>query len=74
MTQSKRKQKLWLRILIFALVIVALGFAITVLSIEVRYRASEKNAVNAESEYNGDYYYFNKLTYKEQLLFKEIKI
>ncbi len=73
MTRQKRKSKLWLRILIFALLIVALGFAVTVLSIEVRYRASEKNAVNTESEYNGDYYYFNKLSYKEQLLFKEIK-
>jgi len=73
MTKPKRKQRLWLRILIFALVIVALGFAVTALSIEVRYKASEKSAASTESEYNGDYYYFNKLTYKEQLLFKEIK-
>ncbi len=73
MTRPKRKRKTWLRILIFALLIVALGIAVTVLSIEVRYKASEKTAVNTESEYNGDYYYFNKLSYKEQLLFKKIK-
>jgi len=57
MTKPKRKQRLWLRILIFALVIVALGFAVTALSIEVRYKASEKSAASTESEYNGDYYY-----------------
>lgn len=43
------------------------------LSIEVRYRAKEKNILNETPKISDRYYYYNQLTAKEQLLFESIK-
>lgn len=55
-------------IIIFLLILViAVG-----ISIEIRYRSHEKKVSNIPSETSEEYYYYNQLTYKEQLLFKSI--
>ncbi|MBE6642378.1 MAG: hypothetical protein E7615_01845 [Ruminococcaceae bacterium] len=48
-------------------------FAAIFISIKIRYAANDKKIENTPPEYLEDYYYYNQLTYKEQLLFKSIK-
>ncbi|MBR5314765.1 MAG: hypothetical protein IKU45_05085 [Clostridia bacterium] len=55
-------------ILIFCIVCVGAIIA----SIEIRYRLQEKKVAEMKSEQSNELYYFNQLTYKEQLLFKAI--
>ena len=66
-------KKRLLLIPVYILVFLVLWVAASFVSIEVRYRAHEKKILNHPSEASEEYYYFNQLTYKEQLLFKSIK-
>ncbi len=70
--KDKKKFQLFLIPVYLLIFLAVLGTSI-ILSIDVRYRLKEKKANNAENEQSDVYYYYNQLTYKEQLLFKEIK-
>lgn len=70
---KKRTKKHLLLIPVYILVFLVLWVAVSFVSIEVRYRAHEKKILNHPGETIEEYYYFNQLTYKEQLLFKSIK-
>ncbi len=58
-----------LYVLIACLIIALLVF----LTIELRYGSREKELANTPPEVSSEYYYYNQLTCKEQLLFKSIK-
>ncbi len=72
MMKITTKKRLFL-IPVYILVFLVLWVAVSFISIEVRYRSQEKKILNHPSDISEEYYYFNQLTYKEQLLFKSIR-
>ena len=67
------RKKLLVLIPVCVLIFCAICIASVFISIEIRYNIEEKKVAQVESEYKEDLYYFNQLTYKEQLLFKAIQ-
>ncbi len=72
-TIKKKSKRKWLILIpVYLVVFLALAITAILLSIELRYRAEEKKIENEPAEVSEEYYYYNQLTYKEQLLFNEI--
>lgn len=69
---KKSKKRLLILIPIYILIFCAICIGAIYASIELRYRIQEKKVSELESEHSDELYYFNQLTYKEQLLFKAI--
>lgn len=67
------KRKLLLLIPVYIIGILLISAVAILISIEVRYRGLEKKVKDILPEVSSEYFYFNQLTYKEQLLFKSIK-
>ena len=70
---KKSKKKLILLIVVCILTFSIVCVSSVFISIELRYRIKEKKIAGIESEQSQSLYYFNQLTYKEQLLFKSVK-
>lgn len=68
----KSKKKLLILIPTYFLLFCVILVGSIYLSIEIRYRMEEKKVANIDPEQSEKLYYFNQLTYKEQLLFKSI--
>lgn len=71
--KKKFKKKYLLLIPLYILAFAVVCVASIYISIEFRYRAGEKRILEMPSEISEEYYYFNQLSYKEQLLFKCMK-
>ena len=69
---NRNKRKALLLGISALLIFICLCVAAVALSIDIRYRCKEKEAASHAPEYIEEYYYYNRLTYKEQLLFKSL--
>lgn len=71
---SNKTKKLLVIIPVSILILCVICFAAIVVSIELRYKIEENKIAEKDSLHSESLFYYNQLTYKEQLLFEAIKI